>query len=285
MDMRYFATLRAIVETGSFQNAANRLGYTPSTVTFHIRQLEQEYGLKLFEKVGRKMALTQAGRDILPLADKILDAGREIKCYSEGSGLSGRLTVAMPESLLVYKMQDVLREFKRQAPEVRLSLNSYSCYKINNYVLSGEIDIGIQYDVEGYTGAIAIEELERLDLTMVAPGGFDGGIEDASLIVSNDPEDACRVIACDYFRSARGFPGDMIELGSIEAVKRSVLSGLGIAYMPRHTVLTELEGGALKELDTPISGKVVTVICAYHRNRWRTPAMELFIELTRKQRL
>lgn len=286
--MRYFITLQTIVETGSFQNAANKLGYTPSTVTFHVRQLEQEYSIRLFEKLGRKMVLTQAGRDILPYAEKILDASRQIKSYARDCKLSGSLKVAMPESLLVYKMQDVLREFKRQAPGVTLSLHSYNCYTINNYVLSGDIDIGIQYDIEGYTGHIATDELEKIDLTLVSsrdynPGVFPEKMPDTSLIVSNDPEDACRVIVCGYFKTEHIFPRDMIELGSIEAVKRSVINGLGVAYMPRHTVEAELESGRLKEIDTPISGKTVTVICAYHRNKWLSPAMELFIALTKRK--
>lgn len=289
MNLRYLVTLKTILETGSFQHAANKLGYTQSTVTFQIRQLEQEFSIQLFEKVGRKMVITQAGRDILPDVDTVLDAIQKIKSYSKhGAALSGSLKVAMPESLLVYKMQNVLKRFKHIAPRVKLSLHSYSCYTINNYVLSGEIDIGIQYDIEGYTGQIAVEELEKIDLTMVSSADFaaeqfPGNLSETSLIVSNDPADACRVLLCEYFREEKIFPQDMIQLGSIEAVKRSVINNLGIAYMPRHTIEKELEQGELQELPSDISGKVVTVICAYHKNKYLSPAIELFIQLAKEE--
>ncbi|MFY4776502.1 LysR family transcriptional regulator [Metabacillus sp. RGM 3146] len=66
MELKYLQTLKTILETGSFLGAARKLNYTQSTVTFQIQQLEQELSVKLFEKIGREMVLTQAGEDILP---------------------------------------------------------------------------------------------------------------------------------------------------------------------------------------------------------------------------
>lgn len=287
MDISYFLTFKAILETGSFQNAANKLGYSQSTITSHVKQMEHEFSIKLFEKIGRRMVLTQAGNDILPHVDKLLESVHAIRNYGEGQeNMSGTLRVAMPESLLVYKMQSVLKEFKRIAPDVSLCLHTYSCYTINSYILNGEIDIGLQYNVEGYTGHINVEELEDIDLTMVSsadykPGPFAERMAETSLIVSHDPADACRVIVRDYLKEAGIKPRDMIELGSTEAIKRSVMNDLGIAYLPRYSISEELKESSLMEIDTGISGKVVTVICAYHQNKWVSPAMELFIRLAK----
>ena len=74
MDTKNLLTLKTIVRTGSFQNAAETLGYTPSTITFQVRQLEQELSIKLFEKLGRRMVLTKAGENILPLVDTVLQS-------------------------------------------------------------------------------------------------------------------------------------------------------------------------------------------------------------------
>jgi Transcriptional regulator len=60
MDLKYLTTIKTILETGTFQKAANRLNYTQSTVTFQIQQLESELGMKLFERIGRRMVLTEA---------------------------------------------------------------------------------------------------------------------------------------------------------------------------------------------------------------------------------
>lgn len=72
MNTKNLLTLKTILETGSFQKAANKLNYTQSTVTFQMKQLEEELSIKLFEKIGRKMELTQAGKDILPYIDTVL---------------------------------------------------------------------------------------------------------------------------------------------------------------------------------------------------------------------
>ena len=66
MELKYLQTLKAITEAGSFAAAAKRLNYTQSTVTFHIQQLEQAMHVALFEKIGRRMVLTQAGHALMP---------------------------------------------------------------------------------------------------------------------------------------------------------------------------------------------------------------------------
>ena len=72
MELKYLATVRKIIETGSYQKAAAALNYAQSTITFQVRQLEQEFGAQLFERSGGRMVLTQAGNELLPLIDKVL---------------------------------------------------------------------------------------------------------------------------------------------------------------------------------------------------------------------
>lgn len=66
MDLRRFITLKTVVEEGSFLRASQKLCCTQSTVTFHIQQLEQEFSVQLFEKIGRRMCLTREGKKLLP---------------------------------------------------------------------------------------------------------------------------------------------------------------------------------------------------------------------------
>ena len=100
MNTRSFVTFKTILETGSFQKAANKLNYTQSTITFQIKQLEDELALKLFEKIGRKMVLTQAGRDILPYVDTILQGVEQIENYGKSlSEITGSLKIAIPDSI------------------------------------------------------------------------------------------------------------------------------------------------------------------------------------------
>ena len=99
METKYLATLVTIVETGSFQKAAVHLNYAPSTVTAQIKQLEEEFGFPLFERVGRKMELTQAGRDIMPFVQSILQNAEKITSYNKSpSQLTGTLRLGIDMS-------------------------------------------------------------------------------------------------------------------------------------------------------------------------------------------
>ena len=116
MELKYLYTVRKIMETGSFQKAAIALNYAPSTITFQVKQLENELGVKLFEKSGNKMVLTEEGHDILPLMERVFEASDMLLCYKDSrSALHGTLKIALPESLVTYQLQGVLKEFNEMA--------------------------------------------------------------------------------------------------------------------------------------------------------------------------
>lgn len=115
MDTKYLLTLKTILETGSFQKAAKKLNYTQSTVTFHIQQLELEFSVKLFEKIGRKMCLTEAGREILPHINLILHETEWIQNYGNDiSEFNGTLKIGMPDFLLCYAMTPLIAIFQKK---------------------------------------------------------------------------------------------------------------------------------------------------------------------------
>ncbi len=120
MNTRSIAVLKAILSEGSFQKAARRLNCSQSTITFQVRQLEDELSLRLFERMGRRMVLSQAGKGILPHMESILHSVRAIEEYRNGRHeLAGKLRIAVSESLLSYKIHTVLEKFIKAAPRVR----------------------------------------------------------------------------------------------------------------------------------------------------------------------
>lgn len=81
MKLKYLTKFCTIVETGSFTNAAEKLNYTQSAITFHIGQLEQEVSVKLFEKTGQKMVLTQAGIALIPSVNDVFESIEKLRCF------------------------------------------------------------------------------------------------------------------------------------------------------------------------------------------------------------
>lgn len=288
MDIRFLKTLRTIKDTGSFQSAANKLGYTQSTVTFQIQQLEREFSIKLFEKIGRKMVLTQAGEDILPHIDSIMRSMQYIENYATSSKeLKGELKIAMPESLLVYRMQPVLKFFRQQAPDVNISLQSYNCYTVSNMIINGEIDIGMHYDIKNYSDNIIKQTLDTFPLTLVASANTPDNkgyiAEDFTLIVSNDPKSVFRSAINKNLRNIKLKARNVIELGSFEAIKKSVINNLGIAYLPHFAVEEELHQGVLKQIHIEgMDAEYKKAVYVYHKNKWLSPSMELFTKLVKQ---
>ena len=291
MDIRHFKTFKSIIEEGNFSNAAMKLGYTQSTVTSQIQQLEQELSIKLFEKIGRNMVLTPLGKELIPYANELLNTVKKIESIGKyGENITGELKIAVAESLMSYKLQTVLSLFKEKAPNVKLSIISLNCYTIKNILSNGEVDLGLMYDVGSQNDNLTTVKLSDFNLALICSPLFEQENLDfckpnqkinTSLII-NEVESIYRKILESYFFDKNIFLNNTIELGSIEAIKKCVASNLGISFLLRFTVEEELENSKLKELNVGCSDAKVTAIYAYHKNKWVSPAMSLFIELVRE---
>jgi len=288
MDLRSIMTIKTILTEGSFQKAAQRLNYSQSTVTFQVRQLENELSVQLFERIGRRMALTQAGRDILPHVEAILRSMQAISAYGKGkTELSGELRVAIAESLLSYKMQPVLKQFVERAPKVKLALQCLNCHEIKDGILSGELDMGVYYDVGGHPATVELSDICKFEGIIVASPilapelqDFDRPDQEKDMsFVINEPRSIYRAIMEEHLKNKNILVRNTIELWSIEAIKKSVASNLGFSFLPRFAVERELAEGTLVELPAVIPSGVVRAICVHHRNKALSGSMTLFKEL------
>ena len=289
MELKNLRTFQTVVDQGSYQRAAERLGYTQSTITVQIQQLEEELGVPLFERMGRRMVLTEAGeqalcqaRDLLLAADRLLELGREDR------EPSGTLRVDMAETLLCYQMQPVIRAFRERAPQVRLVIRSRNCVRIAENVRTGNCDLGVGYDMDWNREAMEVESVGAYDIVLLASPDFSSpdfvtpGQKKAVSLVTDEPDSIFRRRLEAYLRDREIELDVTLELWSIETIKRCVMSNLGFTYLPRFVAEEELADGRLVELKAPISGVPAPALCAWRRGRWVTPAMELFLKLLRE---
>ncbi len=286
MELKNLRTLQAVADQGSYQKAADCLGYTQSTVTVHIQQLEEELGIPLFERVGRGMALTQVGRQALIQArELLLAADRLSRLGQERQAPSGTLRVDMAETLLCYKTQPVIQKFRKLAPQVRLIIRSRNCLDIAENVRSGACDLGVGYDMDWSRDMLEVEPMGEYEVILLAspefchPDFVTRGQRKPVSLVTDEPDSIFRRRLEAYLRARDITLDATLELWSIETIKRCVMSNLGFTYLPRFAAQEELKDGRLIELAAPISGVRFPTLCARHKNRWVTPAMELFIAL------
>lgn len=290
MELKHLRTFRAVVDQGSYEKAARFLGCTQSTVTVQIQQLEAELGVPLFQRIGRRMVLTQVGgqalaqtRELLQAADRLAAVGKD------GRSLTGTLRVDMAETILCYRMQPVIRAFRAQAPQVRLILRSCNCLQIPENLRLGACDMGLGYDMNWNRELLHVEPMGAYEIVLLASPAF--GQTDFTTphqrkntsLVTDEPDSIFRRQLEGYLRERDILLAETIELWSIETIKRCVMSDLGFTFLPRFVAEEELAAGTLAELSAPISGIRDPLLCAWHKNRWVTPAMELFLRLVRRE--
>lgn len=292
MDTRNLVTLTAILETGSFQKAAARLNYAPSTVTAQVRQLEEELGLPLFEKIGRRMELTQAGRDILPYVEKILENVERIANYGKADGeLTGTLRLVAPDSIFIYVMQPVIKAILHDAPHLRLVINSLPSDDINQAIVEGAADIGIDCNKGHFPDSVQHPASRSFEACLIAspflaPAMMDFVTPHQSKplsLICNEPNANYQKQMEAYLEEKDIVLNQPMKLQSIEAVKRSVMNNFGIAMVPTFAVEEELKTGALQRLPTELDGLSYPAVCVYHRNKWISPPMKLAFRILHEQ--
>ncbi len=291
MNTRSFVTFKTILETGSFQKAANKLNYTQSTITFQIKQLEDELALKLFEKIGRKMVLTQAGRDILPYVDTILQGVEQIENYGKSlSEITGSLKIAIPDSILIYQMQPFILAFLHEAPGVQLIIHSLQSGEVNQSVLNGTDDIGVNCEKFSYPESIVHKKLGTYNALLIAAPYTKSSLLDFITpnqrkpfsLICNEPDGYYQLDMDQYLAKKDIIVYPYMKVQSIEAVKQCVMNHLGMAVVPAYSVVNELKNGSLIQAKTELDEKIYHSVYLYHKNKWISPQMELAFELLKK---
>lgn len=291
MNTKSLVTFKTILEAGSFQKAADKLGYTQSTVTFQIKQLEEELALKLFEKIGRRMELTQAGKDIMPYIDLILQGAEQIGNYGKSlSEISGSLKLAIPDSILIYNMQPFMQAFTHEAPNVQLVVNSIQSGEINQAVADGTADIGINCEKDSYPDSVIRKKLGKYKAVLVASPFANNNLLDFITphqrkpisLICNEPDGYYQLDMDKYLSEKDILLNPPMKVQSIEAVKRCVMNNLGIAVVPTYSIGEELKNGSLMPIKTELDEKTYDSFYIYNKNKWISPQMKLALDLLKE---
>ncbi len=288
MEIKYLETFKTILVTGSFSKAAQKLNYTQSTITFQIKQIENELGIQLFEKIGRQMKLTKDGKALLPYVDGVLSSVNDLIQLNQNP-LEGSLEIDVAETILCYKLAPVLKEFHRLAPKAKLSIKSTNCYETYNKLKNGTSDIGIFY--ENINKDMSIFEFHRLGLYLmdcvVSPKVYEENpnlLSDSISIpfVINEPNCIFRQIFEENCANEKIDISHTVELGSIPSIINLVEHDFGMTYLPSFTLEDKLLNKQLIKIPTAQDNKLLQAVVAIHRNKAKNPLISLFIDLVKQ---
>lgn len=142
MELRQLKTFRVVAENLSFSKAAEQLYMAQSSVSAQIKAIEEELGIKLFDRIGRRVLLTDAGRKLFEYARRMESMTEEIRSEVTRDGFTGgSLTVRIPETLATVYLPEIVERFHARFPQVRLNCINCSERMLKEELNSGRIDL------------------------------------------------------------------------------------------------------------------------------------------------
>jgi DNA-binding transcriptional LysR family regulator len=302
VELRQLETFVAVARELSFSRAAAGLGYVQSSVSSQVAALERELGVPLFDRLGRRIALTEAGRVMLDYSERLLDLAREagevVADAVAGSGeITGSLSVSAPETLLTYRLPELLTVFHEIYPKVRVSLKPTAVGRLvgstRRALEEGRVDVAFVLDelsvsVEGLSAELLMEE----DVSVVAPPAHalasstimdPSNLSGETVLLPEAPQSGCVYRGRFERQLSEGgvVPRETLEFQSIEAIKRCVSAGMGVTVVPTVTVEAELAAGILSKLGWQVPIRVGTLM-AWNEARWVSPALRAFLKTARE---
>jgi DNA-binding transcriptional LysR family regulator len=254
MRMEQLEAFVEVARRGSVSRAAEALYATQPTLTARLKGLEQELDAKLFVRSQRGMRLSDAGRAFLPYAERTIDtvsSGRRLLTeLARGEG--GQLALGAAPAVSTYALPRILTRFRRTHPKVSLAVRTGHSEEVLELVLRDQVQIGLGRALRHpQVEAIPLYE-DELVLVVDPKHPFAEQAEigpdqltDVQLILF-DRTSSYHRLTSEFFEGVGAVPRGVMELDNIDAAKKMVEQGLGVALLPHTAVAAELEGGSLR---------------------------------------
>jgi len=277
----------------SFTKAAETLHMTQPAVTFQVRQLEEYFNTRLFDRTHNKISLTAAGERVYAYAEKIFELYGELEnSVRELTGeISGVLILGASTTIAEYMLPALLGDFKEKYPDVSIRLKVSNTDGIVNMVENNVIDLGV-VEAPVSNKNLAVERCRTDRLVAITPPGHELAKQGKTIpvqsiveypFISREEGSGTRDVIADYLKEAGVEPTRMntiMELGSLEALKGAVEAGIGVSIVSRATLIKEIKLGSLEvlDLDPPLERPFSFV---HQKHKFRQRAMDELLEFAR----
>jgi DNA-binding transcriptional LysR family regulator len=266
MELQQLRIFRAAAESGGFTRASEQLNLSQSTVSQHMKQLEDSLGVQLFFRVGKRVHLNDAGRLLFSYTDRIFHelknaemAVRELNTLQRGT-----IRMGVGATTLIYLLPKVLNGYHKKYPQIELLVSTASTEDMMQAVAAQRLDLAIVMRPAVPNTSVQLTPIMREELVVVVP--ISNPLANQAFIKPQDLKDlpfisylrqsTMRTLVESYLVGLEVEPNISMELENIEAIKSLVRAGLGASILPRCAVPSGSEGGRLRILTfqgTPMS--------------------------------
>lgn len=290
MDINQLEVLVTVARERSFSRAAEVLGRTQPAISQAIRRLELEVGEKLFDRSSKDGTLTFAGEVLLDYARQMLNLR-----YSAQTALvemrnlqNGKVTVSANEHT-VFFLLPVIAEFRRQHPHIKIEVQRGVASRIPKQITAREVELGVISFTPSDDSIRAVYVMTDELKLVVAPGHRFGGRTEVSIkelgdevFVAHNAVSPYRQKVIEMFEKHKTKLTIAIELPSLEAIKRLVENGVGVALVPRLTAQSEIDSGQLIALSVKEMKFERKLNIIYRRNSELSHAARAFLKIAKE---
>ncbi len=290
MEIRNLKTFITVARLLNFRKSAEILNYAQSTVSAQVKILEEELGKPLFQRKGKTVNLTSAGKDLVQYAQKIVAIEEEaFSTVSKAKTPQGNLSLRIPQTLGTYFLPEILQEFYKIYPNTNFDVASCEYQSLPNELKSGITDLAFLLTDSVDFSELKTEFLGTVNLVMV--GSPNHGLTQQTRVSILDLADETVFLPkhdCSYKMMFEQWliqekikPASIVEMNSIGAIKQCVAKGLGISIMPDITAAGEIDEGSLSILNWEDEAIETAILMIWHRDKWISPLLKTFMDKVR----
>ena len=287
MELRNLITFIYVAELGSFTKAAEQLGYSQSTISFQIKQLEDELGCLLFERINHTITLTERGHDLVAYAHKVRALTDDFKeNLSKDQECSGHIHIVTPDSVCEEMISAHYKDFHNRYPSVFVRFSTGDTSDMLSMIDHNKADVIITLDHRLFNKDYVIAKEQRLPMHFVAAStskyaGRKGmSIKD----IANEP-----FVLTEYGQGYRRvFDRELakksieitpvLEIGRTDLITSVLVENSMISYLPDFVTKDLVASGELCYLDVCDMSIDIWKQLIYHKNKWMSKSMKTFIE-------
>ncbi len=289
---RRLQVFQTVARLLSFTKAAEELHMTQPAVTFQVRQLEEQFNTRLFDRTHNRISLTEAGKRVHECAERIFELYAEMdNSVRELTGdISGVLILGASTTIAEYMLPALLGDFKAKYPDITIRLKVANTDGIVSQVENNAIDLGV-VEAPVNNKNLMVEECRTDHLVLIVPPAHELAKEDLVPIqrvadypfICREEGSGTREVMIESMLDAGVSPADLniaMELGSLEAIKGAVEAGMGVSILSNATIQKELKLGTLVavQLDPPIDRPFSFV---HQKQKFRVRAMDELLSFAR----
>jgi DNA-binding transcriptional LysR family regulator len=291
VSLRQLRVFESAATHKSFSKAAEILHLTQPGVSMHIKELETSAGLPLFERIGRKLYVTEAGQELLARAREILRALKDAEDTLDGlRGLRrGRINLAVV-STAKYFVPQLLAQFGRNFPELEIRLTVNNRDSVIDQLVANEVDLAIMGRSPQSLDTVAEPFAKNPHVIIAAPDHELAGLRGIKVetmakqkFIVREPGSGTRLAMQQFFEASHVTCNVGMEMASNETIKQAVMAGMGLSFISRHTIDLEIQTHRLVVLDVRGTPVVRQWHVAHLANKRLSPTAVAFKEFVLRQ--